>query len=155
MKIFKINKNFEIVCEWKKTRNAFKHVATLLKNGNEVDSTKICYLNRTWERYEFESVLKKLLDRTELLTDKEKKDFLSRSADEDKKETDSQFKMVAGIAKLGEIFGETKKEKNDWKVRMLKAGLANRGLTMPEDWNELSEAEKEKRLNGVLGELTK
>jgi hypothetical protein len=33
---------------------------------------------------------------------------------------------------------------------MLKAGLSNKGLIMPEDWNELSEDEKEKRLNKVI-----
>ena len=153
MKIFKINENFEVVCEWKKTRTAFKHVATLLKNGEEVDNTKICYLNRTWECYEFESVLEKLLDRTDLLTKEEKKNFLERNKRKDKEEVDSQFNMVAGIAKLGEIFGETKKEKNDWKTRMLKAGLENKGLIMPEDWDTLSEEEKEKRLNNVIKEL--
>lgn len=66
MKIFNYTLNNEvytIICERKKTRNGFKHEATLLHNNTTLDSTKICYLNRTWERYEFESVINKILER--------------------------------------------------------------------------------------------
>ena len=66
----------------------------------------------------------------------------------------SHLKQVAGIMALGEVFGKTKKQKNDWKTRMLKAGLEGRGLIMPEDWDELSEADKEARLNGAIGALS-
>jgi hypothetical protein len=38
---------------------------------------------------------------------------------------------------------------------MIKAGLGNKGLEMPEDWDSLSEEEKERRLNNVIGELSK
>ena len=153
MQIYKINKELTIVCEWKKTRVAFKHEATLLRNGQEVDKTKICYLNRTWESFEFESVIEKLLDKTEILTTKQKTRFLDKISGRAKERADAELKTVAGIAKLGEIFCKTKQQKNDWKARMLKAGLENKGLIMPEDWNELSENEKEKRLNGVIGQL--
>ena len=47
MKTFVINKRFAIVCEWKKTRNAFKHEAILLKDGLEAERAEICYQNRT------------------------------------------------------------------------------------------------------------
>ena len=60
------------------------------------------------------------------------------------------FKSTLMIAKLGDLFCQDKKEKNDWKKRMLMAGLENRGLSMPDDWNELSEDEKESRLNKVM-----
>lgn len=69
---------------------------------------------------------------------------------ETKQSNASNMKTLGMIASLGDIFGTTKTEKNDWKERMLKAGLENKGLIMPEDWNELSENEKEKRLNGVI-----
>lgn len=71
---------------------------------------------------------------------------------EAEKDSVGHLKLVAGIARLGEVFGEakTQKEKNDWKARMLKAGLEKRGLMMPDDWDSLSESEKERRLNGVL-----
>lgn len=48
------------------------------------------------------------------------------------------------------LAGDSQKAKNDWKARMLKAGLENKGLSMPDDWEQLSEDEKEKRLNKVI-----
>lgn len=68
-------------------------------------------------------------------------------------ETDNSLKTIAMVAKMGEIFGTNQKEKNDWKARMLKAGLENKGLIMPDDWNTLSEDEKEKRLNRAIEQL--
>ena len=66
------NRKYQIVCNWESTRNGFKHVATLYaefteynfinaKRLNEIESVKINYLNRTWESFEFESVIKKLI----------------------------------------------------------------------------------------------
>ena len=78
MKTFKLDKNTEVICEWKKTRMAFKHVATLMINGYEEDSAKICYQNRTWEGFEFESVLNKLLDKTKVLTERKRTNFLKK-----------------------------------------------------------------------------
>lgn len=63
------------------------------------------------------------------------------------------FKTVVMIEKMGDILGTNQKEKNDWKARMLKAGLGNKGLIMPDDWDTLSEVEKEKRLNGAINVL--
>lgn len=81
-----------------------------------------------------------------------KRDYMAKEGRAKKvpAETDSRFKTVAMVAMMGEIFGQTKKEKNDWKARMLKAGLGSSGLEMPEDWDTLSEDEKERRLNGVI-----
>lgn len=150
MKSFKINKNAEIVCEWVKTRTAFKHTATLLINGEEQDSTKICYCNRTWESFEFESVIKKLLDKTNFLTDKKRRNFLNKISGKAKEEVDAKFKTIAGIARMSEILCPDQKSKNDWKKRMLKAGLKGKGLIMPDDWEDLSEDEKEVKLNGAI-----
>lgn len=40
------------------------------------------------------------------------------------------------------------KEKNDWKLRMLKAGI--QGLDIPDDWNGLDENTKTERLDKVI-----
>ena len=64
-----------------------------------------------------------------------------------------QLKTVATVAMLGDIFGSNQKEKNDWKTRMLKAGLPEGALLMPEDWETLSEDDKEARLNGAIQQL--
>lgn len=150
MQSFKINDHLSIVCSWKKTRNGFKHEASLLKDGQEIDSTKVCYLNRTWERYEYQTAMQKLLDRTDLITAEEKKAFIENP---DNDRASKELHATAAIAALGDIFGKSQKEKNDWKERMLKAGLGNSGLIMPDDWDTLSEDEKERRLNGAIQSL--
>lgn len=151
MKVFKITDRIEAVCEWKKTRMAFKHEATLIKDGITHETVKICYQNRTWERYEYESVLQKLIEHTKALTTDEKalcKQFISKD------HTDwSGFKTTAMIASLGDIFCQDQKQSNDWKQRMIKAGLGSQGLEMPEDWDNLDEDTKQARLDAVIGQL--
>uniref|UniRef100_A0A6H1ZZ22 DUF8033 domain-containing protein n=1 Tax=viral metagenome TaxID=1070528 RepID=A0A6H1ZZ22_9ZZZZ len=68
------------------------------------------------------------------------------------KEEKNPFKIAAGVAMLGNIFCDSQAEKNAWKKRMLVAGVP--GLDIPNNWDGLSEAEKEKRLDGVI-ELAK
>lgn len=155
MKSFKINEEATIICEWKKTRVAFKHEATLLVNGYEHTKVKICYLNRTWEAYEFESVIEKLLEKSGYLPDDQKKAFLDKCAGRAHEEINQMFGTIGAVAKIGEIFcAGDQKAQNDWKARMLKAGLQDKGLIMPEDWDTLSEDEKTKRLDGAIAQLT-
>src|SRR3990167_1295649 len=68
-------------------------------------------------------------------------------------EKDTSLKTVAMVMAMGNIFGKNQKEKNDWKARMLKAGLDGRGLIMPDEWDTLSEDQKETRLNGAIEQL--
>ena len=68
MRIFKFQgsngKEYSIVCEFGKTRNGFKHTATVVVNGDcTLGSTKICYLNRTWECYTYQSVAMKAVEK--------------------------------------------------------------------------------------------
>ena len=146
--MFKITERIEIVCDWKKTRNGFKHEATLFLDGRESDRAKCCYLNRTWESYEYQSVMKELIHKTKSISDKERelcKAFI------EKDHTDwSQFRTTAMVANLGEILCDSQKEKNDWKTRMLNAGLGNRGLQMPDDWESLDEETRTARLDAVI-----
>ena len=149
MRTFTITTRYTVVCETKKTRMAFKHEATLLCNGRDIESTKICYCNRTWESYEYESILEKLFDQVKgQLTKYELGKFRKVIKNGGKRDMDN-LRSVRAVALMGNIFCETQKEKNDWKERMLKAGLGNMGLTMPDDWETLSEDEKERRLNAA------
>ena len=66
----------------------------------------------------------------------------------------SEFKMVQNITQLGEIFCDNQKDKNDWKARMIKAGLGDKGLIMPDDWDTLDEDTKQARLDLVLKEIS-
>lgn len=146
MKIFKINEYIEIVCEAKKTRNGFKHEATLIANGQELDKAKCNYLNRTWERYEFQSVMLDLINKTSQLN-KNDKDMCRIFLEKDNTDW-TGMNTTLQIAKLGDIFGTNDKEKNDWKLRMLKAGI--QGLDVPDDWNELDENTKSERIGKVI-----
>lgn len=63
----------------------------------------------------------------------------------------SDFNMVGMAMAMGDVFGQNQKEKNAWKLRMAKAGLESKGLDIPDDWDTLSEDEKERRLKLVEG----
>ncbi len=156
MQTFKINKHLEVVCESQNTRYGFRHLATLLRDGQDKDTAKRCYYNRTWERYEFESVLEDLAEKADL-TDYEKrlfkKQIKNKFREEDQARVDKEFGTIASIAKLGELFAPDQKSQNDWKKRMLTAGLENKGLIIPEDWDTLDENDKQARLDGVIATL--
>ena len=57
------------------------------------------------------------------------------------------LKMASTVAMMSEVFCNTQKEKNDWKLRMLKAVP---GISIPDDFDSLPEKEKEQRLNKVI-----
>ena len=152
MRKFDINNEYEAICEWKKTRNGFKHEATLLRNGEEVARAKECYLNRTWESYEYETVLRKLLKNTSILSEKETTDFLENGRRKEHERVDKTFSTISMVAKIGEVLCDSKKDANDWKKRMISAGLPE--VTFPSDWEELCEEEKERRMNEALAVRT-
>lgn len=61
MSIFDLNNGCRVICEWKSRRGGFKHEATMIDENNQVIAkTKICYINRTWEGFQFQSVLNKI-----------------------------------------------------------------------------------------------
>lgn len=158
MKTFKINDKYEITCTSEKTRYGFRHLANLYRTGLSgttvlVEKAKECYYNRTWESFEYETVINNLLTKAKIMPEEQIKEFLECCRKDNLEEVNKQFGFIAGIAKIGEILCETQAEKNDWKERMIKAGLGNKGLIMPDDWLVLSEDEKEKRLNNVIKEM--
>ena len=72
--------NYSIINESKLTRNGFKHESTLYKKLSkknlsfitaddspnqfefvELEKAKVFYMNRTWERFQFESSMKKVI----------------------------------------------------------------------------------------------
>jgi hypothetical protein len=62
MRIFNLNEKYNVVCNSESTRGGFRHIAVLHKNGYEVARAKCTYQNRTWEAYEFESVLQNIIN---------------------------------------------------------------------------------------------
>jgi len=160
MKTFKINDKYEITCTCENTRYGFRHLANLYRTGASgtttlIEKAKECYYNRTWESFEYETVIDSLLTKAKIMPEEQIREFLERCRKGNLDEVNRQFGFIAGIAKIGEVLCETQAEKNDWKERMIKAGLGDKGLIMPDDWLVLSEDEKEKRLNNVINELSK
>ena len=147
--VYEITPTDRIVGNTKSTRSGFRHVVEYHRDGVILASKSVSYTNRTWESFEYETAISGLLEKMRL-PDDEKKSTLSICEDAANGKTDTMFKSVAAVALMGDIFGQTKKEKNDWKARMLKAGLGSSGLEMPADWDTLAEDEKERRLNNVL-----
>ncbi len=78
------------------------------------------------------------------------KDYTLSAKAKQQDNTSSMFKSVAMVAALGNFMADSKKDKNDWKLRMLKAGLEKKGLSIPPDWGTLTEDEKERRLDSVI-----
>jgi hypothetical protein len=146
-----INDNISIYFRTQDTSYGFRHLAELKDTsgtGTEYTSrtttAKCTYYNRTWESFDYQTVGHKVLikhfgDSTDWC---EKFDKLMIDR------TNDFYRTVGMIAKIGNVIADTKSEKNDWKLRMIKAGMA--GIDVPEDWDTLSEEEKETRLNYVI-----
>lgn len=148
MQEFTIDKHNKIIAESEGTRYGFRHVVRLLKDGHEVDKKSVPYYNRTWESFEFESAMKSLLDKHPEIKEKTKEKFFAKAGGHYQAKVESQFKTTASVASLGNVFGKSAKERADWKQRMLKASLPE--LQIPEDWNKLSDEEREARLDKVI-----
>lgn len=69
--MIKINEWVSVECESVGTRTGFKHVANVIVKGEKVESVKVCYSNRTWERFQFETLLKNLVAKTKVLDSNE------------------------------------------------------------------------------------
>lgn len=152
-KVFPVKKGVQIDAHWEKTRSGFRHIAILKVGGYEHKRAKVTYLNRTWESFEFETVLRKLLDSSEILTTKEKEKFMEDAKTGNLREIEERFGAISSIANLGNVMADTKEEKNKWKKRMLKAGVPE--LDFPEDWDSLNENEKEKMLDLIIKQMNK
>ena len=61
----------------------------------------------------------------------------------------SNLESASMVAMFGDLLCDNQKEKNDWKKRMLNTVD---GISFPDDWDELSEDEKQRRLDGAIKE---
>lgn len=63
MRVFKLDNVYSVICESRGTSYGFRHLSSLMKNGYEVCKSKACYYNRTWESFEFETVILSVIDK--------------------------------------------------------------------------------------------
>lgn len=148
-KTFMLNEYTSIECGWQNTRYGFRHLAVLSGGGAYV-KTKACYYNRTWESYEYQSVVHAAIRKAFKKEEAEK--YIAQVDAQAKGEIDKKFGMIAGIAKLGEILCDKQEDKNTWKKRMLKAGIPE--IDFPDDFDSLPEEEKQRRLDGAIKQIS-
>jgi len=148
MERFTLSPEYEITCEWKKTRNGFCHKAKLHKNSLIVAHAREGYLNRTWESYDYQTVIHKLI---QAYFGKEDATAYCQLVDaQGKGKINKELVFLAGLCKLGELLTDNKEGQNNWKKRMLNTQL---GIDFPDDFDQLPEEEKEKRLNKAINVL--
>ena len=141
---FKVGKNIRIVCDTKSTRSGFNHFATLYIDGVERGEAKVHYINRTWESFDYETVINKLLDESSL-TDAWKKRVKESVRKQALGEVEEKFKGMGALMALGQVMGSDKKQQNVLRTKAARAA----GLDVPEDFESLPEEEQERRLNKV------
>jgi hypothetical protein len=151
--VFRINRKITAICRSEKTRYGFRHLAELQYNGREVGHAKACYYNRTWERYQFQTVIFGAIENAKNNLTVREYNAAKRWAEVGDDRDMRPLRIVAAVAAIGSIISPDQKTANDWKARMLRAGLEGKGLEMPGDWATLSEDEKERRLNGAINAL--
>jgi len=145
MKNFNLGDGYSVVCEFKKTRMAFKHEATILKNGSEIYKTKIYYQNRTWESYEFQDVIHKAIRNH--FGEPGATEFI-KIADNGGAEMEAKrFDPLKTVCAIGNLLCETADEKAKWTKRMLSTVP---GLDFPDDFDSLPAEERERRLNNAV-----
>lgn len=147
MQLFDLGDGYTIVCEWKKTRMAFKHEATLMHNGNQIQFKKVCYQNRTWESYTYQTVIRECIGLA-FARDRETAERLIDAADKiGKGEAERAFAPFKMMAALGDLLGTTPQEKAGLKKQALSAIP---GIDFPNDFDQLSAEEQNKRLDKAL-----
>lgn len=59
------------ICRSESTRNGFRHLCELqTENGYTIAAAKVCYINRTWEVYNFQTAIHKAINAARLSADK-------------------------------------------------------------------------------------
>ena len=147
MKLFDLGNGYQVVCEWKKTRMAFKHEAALCIQGNVIEKTKICYQNRTWESYEYQSVIRKVIDKHFPKDDAMAAKLMKKADDIGKGRIDDMFKTVKMVAAFGDLLCDKPKDQAAWKKKMLSTVP---GIDFPAGFDNLPEEERNRRLDNAL-----
>lgn len=149
METYTINENLKIEAWYFETRHNWGHNARAIYRGQEVAEVKIVYQNRTWESYKFQSVMEKLIDVLDAsnaipLADRIQASKTIKAGDgRDMK----GLRSLGALATMAGIMGG-----NDMKAKVI-ASIP--GVIVPDDFDNLPEDEKTKRLDGVIDIITK
>jgi hypothetical protein len=128
------------------TSYGFRHIAEFYDANNYmIGYAKKCYYNRTWESYDYQTVIHAVIDAGSVDDPQALKEVIDM---QERDKIDREFGMLGAILAVGDIIGETPGESADFKLRMLRARFGE-GLTVPEDWETLSDEVKNDRLNKI------
>ena len=95
----KVNgKEIEFRCYTTDTRCGFCHTAHYVGWDYEINDTKASYYNRTWERFEYESVLKRAIEKLPAdVRDEVYAQIIEGKAVEEEKKADEQFEAFKSL----------------------------------------------------------
>jgi hypothetical protein len=159
MKTYNFGEGYQVNCRSERTRYGFRHLCELTKDYNVLAETKACYYNRTWEAYEFQSVIHKAIG-------------IAFGAEGRKKNTPEQNAMIKGycdeidarargeeakrfdpvkmVCAVGALLTDNPEERANWDKRMLSTVP---GIDFPDDFDQLPAEEKQRRLDAAKGVL--
>ena len=155
MQTFEITKDVKVECTTWNRYNSWGHIAKLYINDEYIGTRRIRYYNRTWESYTFQTALYNVIEKYKKHFTKNQLNYINRwISDPARAKDDPELKhlgLIAGIAGLGDIFTDNKKDSNTWKKRFLEAGIPE--VDFPDDWETLSEDDKQNRLDQAIKQL--
>lgn len=108
MKTISIN-GYTFQCKYNSTRSGFSHICSLIKEGELLSEAKSNYLNRTWERYTYQSVMREVVwkliiqKEKEFLDEYKKENGLGRLSKDRKRVALSTFYLQLEIKELEEL----------------------------------------------------
>jgi len=161
MKTYNFGDGYQVICRSENTRYGFRHLCELTKNYNVIAKTKACYYNRTWESYEFQSVIHSAINaafdnRTRAQQRKGQapdaciKQYCDEVDDLARGIESKRFDPVKMACAFGALLTDDVKERVQWDKRMLSTIP---GIDFPDDFDSLPVEEQQKRLDKAKGVL--
>ena len=153
MKTYNFGEGYQVNCRSEKTRYGFRHLCELTQNYNVLAKTKACYYNRTWEAYEFQSVIHQAIgiafgaggrrkntpDQIALIKQyKDEIDARARGIEA------KRFDPVKMVCAFGALLTSNPEERANWDKRMLSTIP---GIDFPDDFDQLPVEEQQRRLD--------
>jgi hypothetical protein len=146
-KTFELADGYSIDCKSYETRYSWGHIATLLKDEQEIDECKFTYYNRTWESYTFESIIHSLITKHKL------PESYKTLADEiGKGNTRHELKNLGALVAFAGILQTEPDKANEAQIKTLEIATGG-AIERPSDWDTLSEEEKSRRIKEAVSVL--
>ncbi|MFA5380242.1 MAG: hypothetical protein WC455_31055 [Dehalococcoidia bacterium] len=155
MKSYKFGNGYEVNCWSENTRYGFRHLCELTHNLNRIGKSKACYYNRTWEAYEFQSVIHQAIQavfdnrtRAQQKKGQEINPLIKQYCDEVDARARGieakRFDPVKMAVAFGALLTDNPEERANWDKRMLSTVP---GIDFPDDFDSLPVEEQQKRLD--------